>query len=140
MARTPSSKQFVYGTLITVLLAVAVYQLVGAFADPITKMPDTPELAQDYICRRCGEVFTLTPRERAEWLSRGAEFARDEEMTPVRHLRMRCPSCDHFEVVVARSCPGCGQAFARIDVSGERHTLCAACKADKRSESSRTGR
>ena len=126
MAETSKSKRIVYWVLFVAIGSFAVYRLV--FGGGVSEeLPDTPESAQDYICRNCGEVFSLTPKQRAELMEKGGRVERGE-MTPVRHLMLPCPSCGAVEVVVARTCPQCGRPFARTDKDGERHAMCPDCE------------
>jgi hypothetical protein len=128
MAETSKTRQAVYAVLFVAIASLAVYRLVFGSAGPGEKLPNTPESAQPFICRNCGHVFELTPRQRAEAMARGGRIERDEE-TATRRVFLPCPACDAVEAVVARRCPHCGRPFMGLDKDGHRHVMCPQCEA-----------
>jgi Fe2+ or Zn2+ uptake regulation protein len=130
MAKPSRTKQVVYWVLFLVVSCIAVYRLVFGAGGPIDDLPDTPESAQAFICRDCGHVFSVTPRQRAELMSEGGRVVR-EEMTAVRRMKLPCPACKAVEAVVARTCPHCGTQFLQTDKNGQRHVKCPDCEAQR---------
>ena len=117
--------------------SVAVLRFISADQDPLAQMPDTPESAQAFICRDCGQVFSLTPRARTELLASGGRIVR-EEMTAVRRTLLPCPKCGKVQAVVARTCPSCRSPFVGTDQEGGQHLACPDCEAAEAQSASRS--
>lgn len=130
MTKPSRAKQAVYWILFLVIGFVAVYRLVLGAGGPLKDLPDTPESAQAFICRDCGHAFSLTPRQRAELMSKGGRVVR-EEMTAVRQMKLPCPACKAVEAIVARKCQQCGKPFLQTDKDGQRHVKCPDCEAQR---------
>lgn len=127
MAEASRSRKALYWALFVIFLSVAVLRFMLATNEELTRLPDTPESAQPFICRQCGHAFSLTPRARVELMARGGRVVR-EEMTAVRRTLLPCPVCGAVEVVVARTCPVCRQPYVGTDRDGRQHAMCPECE------------
>ncbi len=138
MSEMSRTRQVCYWVVFVCVAGASIYGFVRGNRGPLAQMPDTPESAQEFICRECDHVFSVTPRRRAELLSEGGRVQR-EEMTPVRRLYLPCPECGAAEAVVARRCPECDQPFARTGLDGRRHVACSDCEANRPITTSTSG-
>jgi hypothetical protein len=125
-----SGRNTAYGVVILLAVVGSVYAISVAFRAPIKEMPDDKELAQQFICAKCGAVSSLTPRQLATAQGEAAAVAeaRRVEMTSARKIALICPQCKEIEMTVAQTCPKCQGPFLKRRADGSLHHMCAACE------------
>lgn len=119
-----------YGAIIALAVVGSVYAISVAFRAPIKEMPDDKELAQSFVCAKCGAVASLTPRQLA--IAQGEAAAEAEvrrlNMTSARRIALICPQCKEIEMTVAQECPKCRAPYLKKRADGSRHFMCEACE------------
>ena len=130
MAEPARVKQIVLWAVFVLLTSLVIYRLISTSGGPLAEMPDTPESAQAFVCRECGHLFYVTPRQRAKLMAQGGDVER-AAATSARKIVLPCPACGQVAAGVAGTSPQCGRPYLRTGKGGTRHRLCPDCRAQQ---------
>ncbi|MFO0839184.1 MAG: hypothetical protein U1D55_11750 [Phycisphaerae bacterium] len=117
-------KTMAYVGVIVVLAGIAVWRFSSAGGGDAS-LPNDDASKSAWMCEKCLNTFSLTPREEGTWVKAGKYLKQKDSLS--KSLVLQCEKCGTFTCVRAEKCTTHNKYYALYHVDGSGG-VCKECE------------